>query len=168
MNPRIAAWWRWTIATAAGMIIGGFFTGMYVAARYEARLGKIARDTAIVDLLHDPATRVIPLEGAEGNPAAHGRVIWHEKLGGRLLATLPPAPAGKSYELWAITGGRPLPIGGLRVDESGSASVLVPPAATTIESFIVTLEPAGGVSAPTGPTVLASAGARPPEGRNTR
>ena len=170
-----AAWLRWTIATVAAMIVGGFLAGMYVAARYEARLGKLARETSalrgeeaglrervalypgVVELLRDPVTRVIALRGAGPSPEARGRVIWHETAGGHVfVAKLPPASPGKTYELWTITRGKPSPAGVFQVDGSGQASQKVAPVGGRVDVFAVTLEPAGGVPAPTGPIVLAS------------
>jgi anti-sigma-K factor RskA len=174
-----AAWLRWTVVTAAAMIVGGFLTGMYVAARYEARLGKIARETSalraelrreeaalregaalyqrVVELLQDPATRVIALRGAGPSPEARGRVVWHATAGGHVfVAKLPPAPEGKTYELWTITGGKPSPAGVFQVDATGRASHKVAPVGGPVEVFAITLEPVGGVAAPTGSIVLAS------------
>jgi anti-sigma-K factor RskA len=162
------------------MVASAFFTGLLVAGRYEARIGVIARETAalreqlrreevalreevaryqaVVDLLRDPQTRVVTLRGAGPAAGAAGRVVWHPTAGGRLLVSnLPPAPEGKAYELWTITGGTPRPAGVFQVDARGTAShrVEVPPG-MPVDIFAVTLEPAPGVGKPTGPIVLAS------------
>src|SRR5207245_6855318 len=117
------------VAAAAAMVVGGFLTGMFVAARYEAELGRVARETsrlredlarqeaalqarvtayqAVVDLLRDPSTRVIALKGAGPSPTAEGRVVWHETAGGRVLITqLPPGAAGEAYAVCTRRGGR--------------------------------------------------------------
>ena len=75
-----------------------------------------------------------------------------------MAADLPPAPAGRAYELWAIVGTRPLPSGVFGVDAEGTGSLRVPPlaAARRVNRFAVTLEPAQGVPAPTGQMYLAS------------
>jgi anti-sigma-K factor RskA len=164
-----AGWWRWGLATAAAAVVVAFFTGMFVAARYEARLGQMAREVAalhqrlaatenMVALLSDPSTRVIALRGAGPSPDAVGRLVWHEARGGQLfVSNLPPAPAGKAYELWTISGGQPSPAGVFQVDASGQASHPLAPSGRPVDVFAVTLEPAAGVPAPTGPIVLASA-----------
>ena len=173
-------WTRWVVGTAAAAVAAAAFTGGLVASRYEARLGMIARETAqareqlgreqarlreeasqaraIAELLRDPATRVVALNGLPAAPAASARVVWHEKAGGRLYVTgLPPAPAGKTYELWTIAGATPRPAGTFDVDPNGSAAHPVAPVDDgPVKVFAVTLEPAGGVPAPTGPMVLAS------------
>jgi len=172
-------WLRWSAVAAAAMVVGGFLAGSYVAARYEARLGQIARETSalrdqlrkqeaalrervaleerMLALLRDPATRVVALRGAGPGREAHGRVVWHATAGGYLVvANLPPAPEGKAYELWTIAGGKPSPAGVFQVGASGEASHPVAPTGGPVDVFAVTIEPAGGVPAPTGPIVLAS------------
>jgi anti-sigma-K factor RskA len=173
------AWLRGAAIAAAAMVIGGFLTGMYVASRYEARLGQLARETSalreqlrraeaalptgarvyerVVGLLQDPATRVVALRGAGPAPESHGGAIFNDREGGYLfVAKLPPAPEGKAYELWTIAGGKPSPAGVFQVDAAGQASHPIAGGVGAVDVFAVTLEPAGGVPAPTGPIVLAS------------
>ena len=86
-----------------------------------------------------------------------GRLIWHETAGGQLfVANLPPAPAGKAYEMWTLGGPAPQPAGVFQVDASGRALHRLQPAGGPATTFAVTLEPEAGVPAPTGPIVLAS------------
>jgi len=172
----------WAAATLAAMIAAAAFTGAFVASRYEGRFGQMAREAAalrakvqrdeaalqeqiavyrsVVDLLRDPATRVVALRGLGPNPEATGRVIWHPVNGGHVfVANLPSAPPGKAYELWTIGAAAPRPAGVFQVDASGRATHRIPPVegGKPVEVFAVTLEPDGGVPAPTGPRVLASA-----------
>lgn len=170
---------RWALATAAAVVGVSAFVAGLVASRYEARIGAMARETArvradlnrqdaalrdrlavsqaVIDLLLDPATRVVALRGLGPSPEAVGRVVWHDTAGGHLfVANLPPAPAGKTYELWTFSEGQPRPAGVFKVDASRQASRPVPPT-RSVQAFAVTLEPDGGLPAPTGPVVLASA-----------
>ncbi len=174
-------WVRWVIATAAAAVVAAWFTGAFVAVRYEARLGRMAREMAALhaklerdvtalneelaqyrsaaDLLRDPATRVVTLRGLGPSPGATARVIWHPTAGGHLFAAnLPPAPAGKAYELWTLADAAPRPAGVFRVDAAGRGSLRIAPVegGVAVKVFAVTLEPEDGVPAPTGPMVLAS------------
>lgn len=110
-------------------------------------------------LLQDPTTRVVALGGLAPSPAAQGRMFWNPRAGGVFVAVdLPPAPEGKVYELWAIAGGRPVPAGLFGVDAQGRGRLEVAAleGVGQVDVFAVTLEPAGGVPAPTGQMYLAS------------
>lgn len=72
---------------------------------------------------------------------------------------LPPAPAGKAYQLWFIADLKhPVPGAVFNTDQQGRAVMRdqVPEAGRNASVFAVTLEPAGGVSAPTGEKYLLS------------
>jgi anti-sigma-K factor RskA len=171
--PTRARFWiglRWaaSVAVAAGLL--AVIASAFVAVRYEARTGQLAREIATLHermrqedllgrLLRDPATRVVPLAGLEVSPGAQGRIVWHERQGGVLFATnLPPVPRDKAYELWIITEGQPLPAGVFNVDVGGHGRLTVAPLPEGLQAdrFAVTLEPSAGVAAPTGPMYLAS------------
>jgi anti-sigma-K factor RskA len=110
-------------------------------------------------LLGDPGTRVVTLVGLKPSPDALGRIFWNPRAGGLLVAgDLPRAPEGKAYELWLIAAGTPRPAGVFTVDAEGRGSLTMPPieGLTKVDVFAVTLEPAGGVPAPTGEMYLAS------------
>src|SRR5437773_4238062 len=172
----------WIVGAAAAAVVAAAFTGAFVAGHYEARLGQVARELAATrqrlegeiavlndqlaayrsaaDLLRDPATRVVVLRGLGASPGATGWLIWHQTVGGQLfVANLPPPPPSKTYELWTIGEGAPRPAGVFRVDAEGRATHRVEPVegGKPVKVFAVTLEPEGGVPAPTGPMVLASA-----------
>src|SRR5262249_13991123 len=118
-----------------------------------------AEQARTIGLLSDPETRVVTLVGLKPSPAASARVLWNPRAGGLLVAAaLPPPPEGKGYELWAITGGKPVPAGvfGVGADGGGSLRVTSLEGVTSVDVFAVTLEPAGGVPAPTGDMYLAS------------
>jgi len=176
VRPR--GWLRWAATTAVAAAAAAMFAGTWVAVRYEARLGQMARETAAVrerlarneaalheqlafyrgavELLRDPATRVVDLRGQGAASAATARMIWNDAGGGHLfVAGLAPAPTGKTYELWTIADAAPKPAGLFAVDGQGRAVHRVA-AERGVKVFAVSLEPEGGVSAPTGPSVLAS------------
>jgi anti-sigma-K factor RskA len=76
-----------------------------------------------------------------------------------LADNLPPAPAGKAYQLWFIVGDKPQPGTVFTPDATGHAEVRdqAPAAGRNATVFAVTLEPSGGVSAPTGDKYLLGA-----------
>ncbi len=168
--PRFWPGLEWVASVAVAAALVASVVTAYVSARYEMRLGRMAREAVALRgqigqqrealaLLRDPATRVISLAGLDPSPKAQGRVIWNERQGGVFVAAdLPPAPRDKTYELWAIAGARPVPAGLFAVDAEGRGSARVAPLAggEKVDRFAVTLEPAAGAPAPTGPMYLAS------------
>ena len=189
-GPRRAApvprprWFPWVAgAVAAGLL--AFFTGMFVASRYEARLGQAAREVValrqrvqgqqravahVIDLLREPGTSVLRLRGQGPAPDASASLLWNDQSGGHLLvASLSPLPPGKTYEFWTISGGTPRPAGLFTVDASGRGGHFVDPVpGGRPEVFAVTIEPAGGVAAPTGPVVMMGGLEGPPKPPDAR
>ena len=116
-----------------------------------------------VDVDEKHAWRIVGQPDAEcvvrGNPSAKARMIWNAREGGLLIAAgLPSPPEGKTYQLWAIAGqNAPVSAGVFGVDARGAGSLQVSPlpGVDKVTVFAVTLEPAGGVAAPSGAMVLA-------------
>ncbi len=160
-------WLAWGGALAAAALVAGCLGWALTSldreltdrAREVTSLQQaIARQQGLLKTLVSPDTQVVALEGLKPSPAARGRMWWHRKAGGFFVASgLPAAPAGKTYQFWAIADGTPLPAGVFDVDPKGSAALRVAPLAGVqkVEVFAVTLEPAGGLGKPSGPFYLA-------------
>jgi anti-sigma-K factor RskA len=66
-------------------------------------------------------------------------------------ANLPPLPQGRVYQLWYVTAAAPVSAGLVSPDAAGQSRILTPSlAAVQPKAFALTIEPAGGVPAPTG------------------
>ena len=95
-------------------------------------------------------------------PTAHATVAYDRATRRAVLISsgLPPAPAGKAYQVWYIDGAKPPVPGGTfkpNVDSRGFLSDRIPAEGQAAQTFAVTLEPEGGVPAPTGKMYLLSA-----------
>jgi anti-sigma-K factor RskA len=104
-------------------------------------------------------TRLAPLAPAPGAGAIVA-VSATNKAAVFQAAGLPAAPAGKTYELWWITKEHGPVAAGLFQAEDGHpviAPVALPPPGEHVLLSAVTLEPAGGVSKPTGAMYLKGA-----------
>ena len=97
-----------------------------------------------VDVLADPAARSVPLEGANGR-----LVVNSEGEAALVVQGLPAAPKGKTYELWVIREGSPRRAGLFEGDDERDL-VLLDEDVEGDATVAVTLEPDGGVDAPTG------------------
>lgn len=118
----------------------------------------IAWQQELLKTLVSPDTQVVALAGLRPSPAARGRMWWHREAGGFFVASgLPPAPVGKTYQLWAIAGGTTRSAGVFEVDPKGTAALRVQPlqGVDKVEVLAVTLEPAGGLPQPSGAMYLA-------------
>jgi anti-sigma-K factor RskA len=122
-----------------------------------ARNRIFAEALALVNL---PETLQLTFGGAEPAPP-RGRVWVHPQRGVLLLASrLPQAPAGRIYEMWIVPkSGAPVPAGLFNSDAQGEAMHVWPQAVelTQAGAVAVTLEPEGGVPAPTSTPLIVAA-----------
>jgi anti-sigma-K factor RskA len=110
-----------------------------------------------LDLIQSPETREVVF--GEGQPAPpRGRVFFQASRVLLVASRLPAPPPEKTYEMWIIRGGTPVPAGLFSSDSNGNAIHLYRPSSPLAESDIVavTLEVAGGVNAPTSTPVIAT------------
>ena len=111
-----------------------------------------------VSLLAAPDVRRVDLRGQRVAPQAGARAYFSRSRGVYLVASdLPPIPSDKAYQLWFVpASGPPVSASVFRPDERGRAELIadVPPGMPDPNALAVTLEPAGGVPAPTGSMYL--------------
>ena len=178
--PRRRSWWL-PLAAAALLAVAVWGVAGQTRLRGElerltAERDRLARQVAVLDrevtLARDqveraaqdlqfvaaPGVHSVILAGLGPAPNAKGQTYVNPRQGGALFYAfdLPALPQGKTYELWYIAAGKPVPAGTFAVDPQGAASVRVErvPDVASIEAWAVTVEPAGGVPQPTGAMVL--------------
>jgi len=131
-------------------------------AQLSEHLDKARRDLARNNLrdvvLQSDDVRVLFLGGQGPQPGARAKVFWSDKAKRGILVAgnLAPLEPGKQYELWVFAQGKPVPAGVFDPNTAGRALFESPEltAIASAENFAVTIEPRGGVPAPTGPIVL--------------
>jgi anti-sigma-K factor RskA len=106
-----------------------------------------------------PDVNKVDLAGQPVAPGASARAFWSRSRGVVFAANnLPALPAGKTYQLWFVPGNAaPVSAGLITPDATGAATVhfITPPTTPEkIAAMAVTLEPEGGVPAPTGDKYL--------------
>lgn len=111
------------------------------------------------DLLFAPDLQRVDLAGQPVAPGSTARAFMSRNRGMASFAAsqLPSLPADKVYQLWVIPQGQaPVSAGLLQPDAGGNASTFfeMPAGLPPPEVVAVTIEPAGGVPAPTGDKVL--------------
>jgi hypothetical protein len=121
---------------------------------------ELARLNEALALMNDPAVKEVVF-GAGAPAPPKGRVFVHPRQGVLLLAyNLPPAPAGKLYEMWVIPkGGSPVPAGLFQSEADGTALYMRRGAVdvATTGAVAVTLEAEGGAPAPTSTPIIVAA-----------
>jgi anti-sigma-K factor RskA len=134
-------------------------TALAEQASADARRAVDDAQTSLAVLAAPDLVR-IDLAGQGPGSAARGRVLWSRNRGMVFTAAnLPPAPAGRVYQVWVVTAQAPVSAGLLSPDASGGATVYfqTPSDIAAPLAIAVTLEPAGGVPAPTGARYLVGA-----------
>ena len=172
----------WGLATAASLALAAGL-GMY-ASQLRARIGTLEQELVdartrasvaeqraadalqtasgarlAVAVLTSPDVARIDLAGqAPVAPGASARAFWSRSRGMVFTASnLPPLPAGRVYQLWVVTKEpAPLSAGLLTPDAQGGVNETfnTPPDIPQPVALAVTIEPAGGVKAPTGDKYL--------------
>jgi len=107
----------------------------------------LSRDVALVQLT------------ASGNPDPAIQIFWDRARNTALLnaAGLRPPPPGRTYQLWWIRDGKPVPSVTFDVEPGGTGLVkgVSVPTDGELSAAAVTEEPAGGSQQPTSPILLA-------------
>jgi anti-sigma-K factor RskA len=128
-----------------------------LAVRLQTAETALAERTLRARVLESDDVQMMLLGGTGPQPGARGRVFWSPtaKRGVLVAASLAALPPDRQYELWVFVDGKPAAAGVFDAEASGRAlfeSTAFPnPKA---QNFAVTVEPRGGVAAPTGPVVL--------------
>lgn len=130
--------------------------------RTEQQLASATRDAdraqVRLAVLTAPDMKQVDLAGQSPAPRAAGRAFLSRSNGLLFAASqLPPLPAGRTYQVWFLTPGAPVSAGLIAPDTNGRATAAfdVPASAASPTGVAVSIEPSGGVAAPTGAIYLA-------------
>lgn len=115
-----------------------------------------ATDSTLASLL-SPGVQLVQLT-ASGDPDPQIQLFWDRRRNTAVLhaSKLRPVPEGRTYQLWFIKDGKPVPSITFNVPAAGEALVpqLTVPSEGRISAAAVTEEPAGGSPQPTTPILL--------------
>lgn len=123
---------------------------------------QLARAREVNEVLTAPGAAMATMKGLEVAPQAHASVAF-DRQSGRvvvLASALPPAPAGKAYQLWFITDDKQVLPGGVFKTDAGGRGRLddrLPEGVRKGVAFAVTLEDERGVAKAEGSMYLLSA-----------
>ncbi len=130
-----------------------------LTSQIQTTEAELARERETVALLTNSGSQLTLLAGTDIARSAQATIAYDPSGRAVLLAKgLPVAPPGKAYQLWFIVGNQKLPGKVFTTDAAGNGKLRdeIPAAAREGAVFAVTLEPAQGVTAPTGQIYLVS------------
>ena len=138
-RQRRTAWFA-AAAAAAVIAVGGIVWSPW--SQDAAPPSPLAQVTTATDAQRTSSTR----------GGVTTEVVYSSQLGKAAISVkgLPPAPSGKTYQLWYIGAGGTITSAGLfTVDADGSGQAVLSGQATPTDKVAVSVEPAGGSAQPT-------------------
>jgi anti-sigma-K factor RskA len=145
---RLRSGWR-SLAAAAAIFLAIALTVDDLRVRRS--------NVAALAVLGAPDLARVDLAGQQAAPGAAARVFWSRSHGLVFTASgLPELPAGRTYQLWAVTAQKPISTGLVAPDRHGRATAIFHTPADMPDpiAMAVTIEPESGVPAPTGDKYL--------------
>lgn len=122
-------------------------------AEFAAEAKKCAQTQQAMAVLRDPQNTMVLLAGQAAAPNAFAKVYYNKTTKSVYVdvAGLPPAPAGKVYQVWSLKLNPLTPTSVGLVDNSGAATEILftLDKSSDAEAFGITLEPTGGSASPT-------------------
>jgi anti-sigma-K factor RskA len=122
---------------------------------------ELVRKEELLKVLASQKIEITVMNGLKVNPVGFGKIIWDPEKRSAILqvSRLPAVPGNKDYQLWVIKGKTPISAGVFSVNDTTASFFKIDGLAVTdpreISAFAVTLEPKGGLPAPTGDMYLA-------------
>jgi hypothetical protein len=178
-EPRDMAWAPW-LAAAAALVAAVSVAGLLqtrgeladmrtTLAVWQARVADAERSAAAsqatlvtyrrqLDVMTSDDLLLVTLSGLPPADAAQAKAFVSRSLNAIIFTArdLPALPQARVYQLWAVAGGQAISAGIFVPDERGRSQLVaeVPTLTEPPAALAVTVEPAGGVPAPTGPKYL--------------
>jgi len=141
------------LVAVLALVLGGLVAREYAAER------ALSLDSRALDLVTSSEVTPLRLESVSGPAEMHA--TYRAKSGTELavltLAHFPPAAEGHTYQAWIRHGERWISLGTALPDATGHARIVAegPACASAPDELQVTLEPAAGSAAPSGPAAAA-------------
>jgi anti-sigma-K factor RskA len=149
--PRRRNWLAGVAAAAACAALGFGIWGATLSSSLDSERSARAAEHRAMEIYMDPSAKHVGLRGRAGTVA-----VDQTGQGVLVVNRLPAAPDGKTYEAWVIPpGSKPIRAG---LFEGGKGMTMVPLGTNVPTGSVVaaTVEPRGGVDAPTAQPVFSA------------
>lgn len=147
-------------AMAAAVVFTALIVGLVVLWRQNNAIRtELEQSKEFVQLVTTPGAIVTELKATDAGVGATAKVAYDTNGRAILVASkLPKVPQGKAYQLWFLVGDKAMPGKTFAPDSNGEGVLKeqVPREALNSPTFAITVEPAGGSTAPTSPIYLYS------------
>jgi Anti-sigma-K factor rskA len=178
--PATRAGWAPWLAAAAALVAAAATAGLFqtraelsemrsTLAVWQARVADAERNAQAsqatlvtyrrqLDVMTADDLLLVSLSGLPPANAAQAKAFVSRSQNAILFTArdLPSLPAARVYQLWAVAGGQAISAGTFVPDARGRSQLVADVPALTVrpDALAVTVEPEGGVPAPTGPKYL--------------
>jgi anti-sigma-K factor RskA len=178
--PKSRGGWAPWLAVAAALVAAVASAGLFqtrselaemrtTLAGWQARVADAERNAQAsqatlvtyrrqLDVMTADDLLLVALSGLPPADAAQGKAFVSRSQNAILFTArdLPALPPARVYQLWAVAGGQAISAGTFVPDARGRSQLVsdVPALTTRPDALAVTIEPEGGVPAPTGPKFL--------------
>ena len=162
-----ARWWGLLLPVAGAFALAALLLWLHngqLERQIAALRGTIQEQANKLEQAHEEAelmsardTVVVSLALQKNQPEGTARVLYNSRRGMLVYnGHLAPTTSDKSYQLWLVPmTGAPISAGVFNPVNGEMNSMMVKvPTGIAAKAFAVTLEPAGGMPAPTGPMIL--------------
>ena len=121
------------------------------AAAQQASQKQLSSQGRELAVLRDVQFQSVTLAGTPAAPSAKARVLYNPATKAVYVDvhSLPAAPAGKQYQLWALDNGQPVDAGVLAATTAAGDSLQQMKNISSAQAFAMTVEDAGGSASPT-------------------
>jgi hypothetical protein len=153
-RPSRTAWIGLAAAAVIALLLGGW--NLSLQQQRTTNDQQLALVRQAIAVAADPTSRVATLTGTDAAPGVSGMaVVPASGTGYIMLQGLPTLSGGQVYQAWYLAEGVPTSAGLMPPTSSGVTVMagLDPTAGT--DTIALTIEPVGGVEAPTGAVVVA-------------
>jgi anti-sigma-K factor RskA len=154
----ISSVWKRVAAAAVVLLIGSAVLNILLYKKTNNIAAELNQKQQLISSLNDKARAMendlqvvqskystpVSLNGLEATPDAAAKVFWMKNTGDVYLdpSSLPAAPKGKQYELWAIVNGQPVNAGIIVTTKKGDRySIQKMKTFGKVEAFAISLEP---------------------------
>lgn len=131
---------------------------MDTVRQQQAYLASVAENQAKErEMLADSTMQAVIMKSVQPGHVMASTIYWNKTKGETYLAVqkLPPAPAGKQYQMWVIQDGKPVSMGVIANEVVEKGMILkLPMQVTSGQAFAISLEQEGGNPTPTEVKIL--------------